>query len=194
VPAAGQYVLASNPEDTDSPLAEVLFPFETSADGFLTRVPAHWNLHQSVHLRGPLGKRFTLPHHAENLALIVLGRSPNRLLPLLATGLNTTLFTDTHDLSLAAAVEIQPLQELSELLNWADFSALDIPLETLPSMRRILGLGSHQRWPHAAQALVTTPMPCGGMSDCAVCAVPARKGTRLACKEGPVFHLKGISW
>jgi hypothetical protein len=59
----------------------------------------------------------------------------------------------------------------------------------------MLGLREHvgERWQtrfrFEAQALVITPMPCGGIAECGVCAVTARRGWKLACKDGPVFDL-----
>jgi NAD(P)H-flavin reductase len=37
-------------------------------------------------------------------------------------------------------------------------------------------------------------MPCSGLADCGVCAVPARRGYKLACKDGPVFDLDELDW
>ena len=56
------------------------------------------------------------------------------------------------------------------------------------------GTGSpegHSTWPSMVRpvfVLVDAPMPCAGMGDCGVCAVKARGGYRLACKDGPVFE------
>ena len=43
-----------------------------------------------------------------------------------------------------------------------------------------------------AQVLVRTPLPCGGIAACGVCAVHltgSSRDYRLACKDGPVFQL-----
>ena len=44
-----------------------------------------------------------------------------------------------------------------------------------------------------AQALIVTPMPCGGIAECGVCAVTVRRGWKMACKDGPVFDLKELT-
>jgi len=41
------------------------------------------------------------------------------------------------------------------------------------------------RW--GAQVLVRTPVPCGGIAECGVCAVTLKSEWKLACKDGPVF-------
>ena len=44
--------------------------------------------------------------------------------------------------------------------------------------------------PGAGQALVTLPMPCGGLGECGACAVPIRRGWKLACQDGPVLDVR----
>jgi dihydroorotate dehydrogenase electron transfer subunit len=41
-----------------------------------------------------------------------------------------------------------------------------------------------------AQVLVGTPIPCGGIADCGVCAVNTKSSWMLACEDGPVFDLR----
>jgi dihydroorotate dehydrogenase electron transfer subunit len=90
------------------------------------------------------------------------------------------------------------LSALPELLNWADFIAIDLPLATLPDLRSRLGLNAgvdrHLHLHCPAQALVLSPMPCGGLAECGVCAVPSPRGWKLACDDGPVFNLHEITW
>ena len=43
-----------------------------------------------------------------------------------------------------------------------------------------------------AQVLLHTPVPCGGVAECGVCAVTLRSGWALACREGPVFALSEV--
>ena len=65
---------------------------------------------------------------------------------------------------------------------WPDFMAIDLPLESLPALRTTLGVAGGGRLPFPTQVLVTTPMPCAGLAKCGVCAVPAYRGSRLACE------------
>ena len=104
------------------------------------------------------------------------------------------LFTDASLPWLPAALEVQPLQNIPEALAWADFLAIDIPLQSLAGLRHILGLGAGERLPCPGEVLIETPMPCGGLADCGACAVPGRRGWKLACKDGPVFDINEIEW
>jgi hypothetical protein len=104
------------------------------------------------------------------------------------------LYTDASLPWLPAALEVQPLQNISESLGWADFLAIDIPLASLSNLRPTLGLGAGERLPCPGELLIETPMPCGGLADCGACAVPGRRGWKLACKDGPVFDINEIEW
>jgi hypothetical protein len=149
-------------------------------------------------LRGPLGQGFSLPENARRVALISLAETPARLLPLASQAVNeqlaVALFTDAPLIGLPAALEIQPLAALSEALTWADFIAIELPLGSLPELRQRLDMSAADRLPCPAQALIITPMPCAGMAECGACAVPAMRGWKLACREGPVFDLNELSW
>ena len=86
-------------------------------------------------------------------------------------------------------VEVQPVSALAEVVGWADYLAIDSPRETLPELRKMLGIGKQAGAAFDAQVLVFTSMPCGAMADCGVCAVTVRRGWKMACKDGPVFDL-----
>jgi hypothetical protein len=105
-----------------------------------------------------------------------------------------TLYTDAPLPPLPAAVEVFPLGALPEAPAWADFLALDVPLDELPALRGRLDLPPGQPLPCPAQALIYAPMPCGGLAKCGVCAVEGRRGWLLACEDGPVFDLKELRW
>jgi dihydroorotate dehydrogenase electron transfer subunit len=135
--------------------------------------------------------------------LVSLGDTAARLLPIIPIALEQeaalALFSDASlSAWLPSAVEAYPLSALPELLAWADFIAMDLPLAALPDLRLRLGLGAsadHNPPLHCpAQALVLVPMPCGGLAECGVCAVPAHRGWKLACLDGPVFNLNDITW
>jgi dihydroorotate dehydrogenase electron transfer subunit len=84
-------------------------------------------------------------------------------------------------------VEVQPLSALRDVLEWADYLAFDIARENLNSLREQLGNLAHLAAVNAAQVLIRTPVPCGGIADCGVCAVTLKSEWKLACKDGPVF-------
>jgi hypothetical protein len=200
VPEAGQYVMARSLEDLEAPLAACLFPTELPDTGFWAAapIPTGWLPGVELELRGLLGHGFYGYSGARRIALASLSPHPARLLPLVAQasrqGAAVTLFADPPLPVLPSWLEIYPLASLPELLQWPDFLALDLPLESLPLLRETLGVQPEQFLPCEVQALIFTPMPCGGLAECGACAVPARRGYKLACSEGPVFDLNSLEW
>lgn len=193
VPAPGQYVLVHAPSDPDALLAEPLFLRRRTEDGFHaapldTPISPFWDIGTALSLRGPQGSGFELPGVARNLALVALGNTIARLLPLLETGSNAALFTDLAVRDLPTHVEIQPASVFADASNWADFIAADLPLEALEKHRnQFAGLRA------PAQLLITTPMPCGGLADCGVCAVRStRRKQHLLCIDGPVVAVQRL--
>jgi hypothetical protein len=199
IPAPGQYLLAW---DAAAVLGTALYraSAESEADGFLSAppIPGEWEPGSPLRLRGPLGQGFRLPTQVRRLALAALGETAERLLPLVepppGQKRDVALVSNAALPSLPTSVEIHPLHSLPEVLSWADFLALDLPLEALPGLRTVLGMGTGQGLPCPAQALVLSPMPCAGLGECGACAVPARGGWKLACLDGPVFDLNLLDW
>lgn len=206
VPAPGQYIQAHHPMESDSALATSLFlsgPHTHPSDGehthfLVSPIPASWRPGATLKLRGPLGHGFTLPPTLSRLALIALGDTSDRLLPLLPLamqrGAAVALFSNDHPAHLPAAVEVNPLSALPDALPWADFIALDFPLHALPDLRAAFGLQPHTHLPCPTQALIYSPMPCAALAECTVCAVPAARRWKLACRHGPVFPLHQLDW
>jgi hypothetical protein len=202
-PAPGQYLLGCA-RTVDEALAVPLFASGLAAArdeaGFLAAppLPPAWLPGQILSLRGPLGRGFHLPGGVRRVALAALGDSFARLLPLARLALEqdaaVTLLGDCALPALPASLEAYPFAALAEALTWADYLALDLPLEALPDLRERLGLAPYAALPCQAQALLFTPMPCGGLAECGVCAAPARRGWKLACKDGPVFDLDEVDW
>jgi Iron-sulfur cluster binding domain of dihydroorotate dehydrogenase B len=200
IPAAGQYTLACASGDLTAALGTTLFRSQVSEGGFLAAppIPPSWGLGTSLVLRGPLGRGFSLD--GQRLALAALGDTVSRLLPLadeaLQRGDAVTLFTGAPLPALPASIEVYPLSSLPEAHGWADCLAVDLPLEALPALRRSLALSRGERLAFPAQALIYTSMPCAGLAECGVCAVPVRgqRRYRLACKDGPVFDLEDLDW
>ena len=195
IPTPGQYLLASHA--SDSPLPVSLFSTDSAPDGFLAApVPDSWSPGMDLHLRGPLGRGFSLPAPARKVALIALEESAFRLrglvAPALKQGAAVTLVTDADADSLHDDVEVHPTSALEEIVAWADYLALDLTRESLPGWRDRLG-SMKQAWAgKEAQVLLHTPVPCGGVAECGVCAVTLRSGWALACREGPVFALSEV--
>ena len=204
-PDPGRYVLAYAPADADQFLALALFSGQAAGDpatgsqpgegGFLAAppVPDSWGPGTALELRGPCGRGFQLPGEIRRLGAAAFTPSAARLMPVITQALqrdvSVTLFSDSPLVGLPYALEVSPLAALTEALPWADFLALDLPLEKLEDLRTLMGAGE-LRCP--AQALIYIPMPCGGAAECGACAVPARRGYKLACKDGPVFDLREL--
>ena len=197
IPASGQYVLGWTVAEI---LATPLFAAAVSTSGFLAApsLPAAWQPGLPLHLRGPLGHGFRMHDQVRRLALAAFDRQISRLLPLaevtIARGGDVALCTNASTPHLPLSFELFPLSSLPEILPWADLLALDIPLEMLPQLRACLGLEPGAILPCPAQALVVTPMPCGSIAECGACAVPACRGWKLACQDGPVFDLKELDF
>jgi dihydroorotate dehydrogenase electron transfer subunit len=102
------------------------------------------------------------------------------------------VYTRNAPPGLPVEVEILPLDLLHEAPAWADFLAIDVPMRDLPNLRAALHLGPYAHLACPAQVLVITPVPCLGLGECGVCAVPTREGWRLACSDGPVFDWNSL--
>ena len=199
IPAPGRYVMAWAPEDADAPLGSALFAQEIGEQGFLAAPPAprSWEPGMRLELRGPLGRGFHVQEMTRRLALVILGETAGRLLPLVIGALEqnaaVAFFTDLSLPPLPSAVEINPLRAAPEALDWADFLALDVPLDAAGNLRTVLGLKPEVRHlPCPSQALVLAGMPCGGLATCGACAVTLPRGWKLACQDGPVFDLEAL--
>lgn len=196
VPSAGQYLLAG--DESFSALPVSLFYTESAPGGFIAAGPAAatWRPGTELHLRGPLGRGFMLRPSARKVGLFALESSPARLKGLIAPALKqeaaVVLVCDTSPDHLPDEVEVQPLSALNEILEWVDFLAIDVRRESLPLLRERLGKLKQLAWGHETQVLVHTPIPCGGIADCGVCAVTVTTGWAMACKEGPVFDWRDL--
>jgi NAD(P)H-flavin reductase len=191
----GQYLLAqavNQPETLPLPV------FHCGAEGrqlhLAAPLPETWQVGTLIALRGPLGSGFHLPPGARKVALAALDGGPQRLITLvdrtLQQGGDVALYCSMDvPAALPLAVEVLPLNQLPQALTWADYMALDVPVEMLPDLPDHLGLKERMRCPCPTEALVVAQMPCGGVAECGVCAVHTQQGWRLACKDGPVFDV-----
>ena len=191
IPSVGQYLLAS--DGSDSPLPVPLFYTDSAPQGFIAAAPAPnaWNPGLELHLRGPIGRGFTLPTSARKVGLIAFDESPARLKGLIQHALKqdaaVVLVCNSSADNLPDDVEIQPLASLTEVVEWADYVALDVARENLNQVWERLGkLDQEAAWKEV-QILVRTPVPCGGVAECGVCAVAVKSDWKMACKDGPVF-------
>jgi Iron-sulfur cluster binding domain of dihydroorotate dehydrogenase B len=198
VPHPGQVLLAV---DRENVLGASLFFAGDSPDGFLCAppIPVSWEPGTELTLYGPLGRGFQIPTRsgsAFRLALVAAGDSAARLLPLasrLPDIASVALFGDAPFPALPAFIEAYPLDDLRESFGWADFLAIDVPVEELEDLlnRLVDGLAGAAAPP--GQILIYATMPCAGFGECGVCGVKTRRGSwQLACKDGPVFDLREL--
>jgi NAD(P)H-flavin reductase len=204
IPMPGQYLLAyadgsdSLPALRSSVLADAVFSAKPFTDGFLAAppMPTSWMPGMHLYLRGPLGTGFRLPNNARRIALIAFDDSSTRLMALLDTVLkqeaSIVLVCQTPPDELPLQIEVQPLNTLMDVCDWADYIAIDARRESLPELKKMLGRSSPLIIKHEAQILIRTPMPCGALAECGVCAIESHRGQLLACKDGPVFDLKDL--
>ena len=196
VPLPGQYLLAG--DQADSPLPVPIFSTDSALQGFIAvaPIPDSWNPGLKLYLRGPLGRGFLLPLSARKVGLVAIENSPSRLHGLIQPALHqaaaVVLVGDKQVDSLPDEVEVQPLSALPEIIQWADYIAFDVARESLPGLREQLFNGNQAKASFDSQVLMRTPIPCGGIAECGVCAVTGRSGWKMACKDGPVFDWKEL--
>jgi NAD(P)H-flavin reductase len=194
VPGPGQYLLAN--DGSDSILPVPIFYTDSMPQGFIGSAPDSWKPGDVLHLRGPLGRGFSLPVSARKVGLIAFNGPPSRLRgliqPALRQNASVVVLCDTSADHLPDDVEVQPLSTLEDILKWVDFIALDLKRENLLELRERLGERTQLSVLSGAQVLIHTPMPCGGAADCAVCAVTTKSGWGMTCKDGPVFDLREL--
>jgi hypothetical protein len=197
IPAPGQYLLAHDGA-SDLPLAVPVYFYDSAPKGFRCAPPylSTWTIGTRLSLRGPLGHGFNMPVTARKIALIALDGSSaylHGLIPLaLKREMEAVLVCDSPVSGLSEDVEVQPLQAFDEICKWADFIAIDIARETLSQLKEMTSKLNQVSAVREAQVLIHTPMPCGGLAECGVCAIGLHHDWKMACKEGPVFILKDI--
>lgn len=195
-PLPGQYLQAFNPAEPDTPAAVTLYPgglpepdLAPSRWTTAPTIPITWNPSDQVLLRGPLGNGFSIPSGPARVALAAFGDLADYLLPVagqvLAAKGEVALFTDSSFPQLPASIEVNPLSTLAEGIGWADYLASCTALQMVPETRSILRkMGARPN----SEVLVLSPMPCGALAACGICAFKSGDGkSRLVCEEGPVI-------
>lgn len=197
IPKPGQYLLAS--DDSAAPLPVSLFHTDSAPQGFIAAAPAtaSWSPGLVLRLRGPLGRGFSLPLAARRVGLVAFDDSPARLRGLIRQALKqdaaVVLVSNSSSDNLPDDVEVQPLSALNDILEWADYAAFDIARENLHQLRERQGKQNLLTAGIDMQVLVRTPVPCGGLAECGVCAVTLPSDWKLACKDGPVFDWRELA-
>jgi hypothetical protein len=199
IPSPGQYLLAG--DGSNAPLPVPLFHTDSAPQGgsmapwrhFIAAapIPDSWHPGMELQLRGPLGRGFGLPLSARKIGLIAFDASPARLRGLISPALKqdgaVTFVCNSSVDHLPDEVEVQPLSALNDIVEWADYLAFDVSRQNINSLRERLGKLNQVLAVKESQILIHTPVPCGGVAECGVCAVTLKSAWRLACKDGPVF-------
>jgi hypothetical protein len=195
VPAPGQYLMGAS---RGAVQATALFLTGKWKQGFMATkpFPNTWQPGTELVLYGPLGTGFSLPGDVQRLALIVLGETNSRLLPLVDQikfpHASITLFSDATLTDLPPELEAYPIQDLVESLKWADFYAVDVPLGRLGDLQELFNYPEGRLANLRGQVLVHSSMPCLGLGICGVCAVKVKRTWKYACEDGPVFNLADV--
>ena len=193
----GQYFLASSPEIPEA-ASSVLFPIAKDDRKLKIALPFpdHWRTGMPLMIRGPVGKGFTLPIGARRIALVHLGIPDvygSVFAPIIEFGLKAggevVSYGDILPENLPTAVEVLPLDQISDAWKWAEYLAAEIEQSQLNWLLHLLMQKPGSRLPDRAEVLIHTPLICGGLADCGLCSVKTKKGYRLTCKDGPVFQL-----
>jgi dihydroorotate dehydrogenase electron transfer subunit len=133
---------------------------------------------------------------ARKTGLVAFDGAPERLRGLVRQSLQqeaaVVLVCDSAPENLPDEVEVQPLSVLYEILEWADYVAFDVARENLSPLREQLAKKRLQLAGMGAQVLIRTPVPCGGIADCGICAVLTKSDWKLGCKDGPVFDWRDL--
>lgn len=190
----GQYFLGNHPDNVEEILPVPLYPVALPDPMLpLAPCPSNWQAGNRILLRGPFGNGFHLPEESLRVALFDWEGLAHLLVPLMQRALSqqaaVVLYASVPPSNLPPEVEVLPLEALSESFEWCDYLAGVIHRDSLAEFYQATGWKHSLHLPAHAEVLVHTPMPCGGMGDCGVCAVLEKRDWRLACKDGPVFSL-----
>ena len=198
-PDPGQYLACQRVDDSAEPLTTQLF-HTIGDEGVLnlSPIPESWQPGDQLLVGPAQGNGFSMPEVARRVALLPYKVTQTRLLSLVRKALvqnaSISLFVENIPMAeimrrLPSVVEVNPISELLENLDWPDFLAVDLERADLEEFS---GLFSQEHPNLDGQVLIRTPMPCRGLAECGICSVRTKKGWQYACIDGPVFPLKEI--
>jgi len=166
----------------------------------------------TVSLFGPLGRGYAVKRQSQNLLLVAGGIGIAALVALadeaIADGRAVTLLQGAKtaaglfpSASLPTEVEVVSASEdgsaghhglvtelLAQYLPWADQVFACGPNAMYEAMAAVMRQQGSRK---SVQVLLEEHMACG-TGVCYCCAVFARRGVRLVCKDGPMFELREI--
>lgn len=163
----------------------------------------------TLDILGPLGHGWEVRSSARNLLLIGDGAFVPSLTLLAQTAIEQELAV-TLLCQFASDAEIYPptllspeieyhattptngarplVEQVENYLAWADTVYCGVPLATAQTLYQRYERLRHR---HMAQGIVTRPFACAS-GVCLTCAIDTRTGSRLVCRDGPVFALGDI--
>ncbi len=198
----GQYLVMHHDDETVI-IPDTCFAIQTDHLQLqVAPVPDHIHPGSQVILRGSFGHGFHVPQKSKKVALIAWDHHPNRLLYLMQTCLSTQKEVllvwdeykqDSDFRSIPDDVEILSQQNLADAIQWADYLALDCPLDRVHELAPHHSLLVAKSKVNPVQVLLSTAMPCLGLAECGVCATRLKKEFKLVCKDGPVFNFLDLS-
>lgn len=173
---------------------------------------AHRREGDSLDLLGPLGHGFEIHPDSRELLLIGGGIGVAPLLPLaeqaLARGHSVNLLLGARSAPLVYPGDMLP-SPLTVAIATEDGSAgtrglvTDLIPAFLDRADQVFACGPLSMYRALATTHVLGDKPCQiileermgcGMGACYGCAIPTAKGTRLVCRDGPVFRLAEVLW
>ncbi|HKV57813.1 MAG TPA: hypothetical protein VJO32_06005 [Ktedonobacteraceae bacterium] len=172
---------------------------------WLARQPAR----ATLDILGPLGHGWQVRPGARNLLLIGEGAFVPSLTLLAQTAIEQELAV-TLLCQFASEAEIYPptllspeieyhattlddearplLEMIGDYLAWADTVYCGVSLATAQALYQRYERLRHR---HMAQGIVTRPFACAS-GVCLTCAIDTHAGSRLVCRDGPVFAMEEI--
>ena len=196
----GQYFFLNDTSPDGAMVPIAVFPVENTPSGILIAppTPTSWAPGLTISGQGPLGNGFHVPAITRKISLVCYHSSPQLLLSLASEvqsrGGEANLFWDLPVngetiLPFQSSLEIQPIQAVEDAFLWADMIAIDVPFTRLAEIGTLREKTGKLLSGRSVEVLIRHEMPCGGMGECGVCAIPSRKGGwKLVCKDGPVFN------
>lgn len=162
-------------------------------------IPSGWQPGVSLNLRGPIGRGFSLPRRIRRVACVSLDERIYYLLPVMRQAFlqaaEVVYCGPPTPLRLPPWVEMFTLEQWQEWWEWAEYIAVQGSLLAVGTFFNRLAekfLLDSRRVP--IEVLIHSQIPCGGMAECGVCAVPTRRKWLLICRNGAVFDAYQLDW
>ena len=199
-PAPGQYLLINQKGAAEAAFPYTFYPAfaeESQPDQlYITgQLPSDWKPGISLAIRAPLGIPLHIPKTTRRLGLLTMGRSSLRLLAILkealAKSISLALVADEMPAILADQVEFRNVAQADEIIQWADYLLIDMPISNDNDPKELLiTLNISKRT--KGMILFFGAYPCGGLADCGLCSFSVSGKNFLACKGGPAFKIADI--